>query len=49
MACERYRNFSEEAKNKHHYCCEHYKNLPEDKKQRLVEYRKNYFRMQKII
>ena len=28
---------------------EHYKKLPEDKKQRLVEYRKKYYRMTKNV
>ena len=33
-------------KSKHD--CEQYRNLPEDEKHRLAEYRKNYFKMQKI-
>ena len=27
--------------------CEQYKNLPENKKQKLVEYRKKYYKMRK--
>ena len=30
------------------YACEGYKNLPENEKQRLVEYRKKYPKMQKM-
>ena len=30
-------------KKKREYCCERYKNLSEDEKQKLVEYRRNYF------
>ena len=32
---------------KRQYGSEKYKTLPEDKKQRLVEYRKNYYRKRK--
>ena len=46
---ERYRNLSEEEKNeKRQYGCKRYKYLSKDEKQRLVEYKKNYSRMQKI-
>ena len=34
-------------KKKQQYGHEQYKNLPEDDKQRLVEYRKNYYKMRK--
>ena len=42
-ACERYQSFSEEKENKCQYYREHNKNLSEDWKQRLVEYRRNYY------
>ena len=29
------------------YGCEPYKNLPEDEKQRLIEYRKKYYKIRK--
>ena len=46
---ERYQDLFEEQKNrKCHYVCECYKNHSEDEKQRLVEYRKNYFKMPKV-
>ena len=35
--------------NKRKYGRDPYSNVPEDETQRLVEYRKNYFRMQKLI
>ena len=45
-----YQNLSEEDKNKkRRYVCERYRNIPQDEKQKLVEYRKNYFKMQKLI
>ena len=48
-AYEQYRNLSEDEKNKNRqYGREGYKNLLQDEKQRLVEYRKNYSKMQKI-
>ena len=34
-------------KKKQQYGCERYKNLSEDEKQKLVEYRKKYYRMRK--
>ena len=45
-ACQRYQNISKvEKEKKPHYRSEQYKNLSEDEK--LVEYRKNYYRMKK--
>ena len=48
---ERYQNLSEEEKNKkHQYSHEWYRNRPEDKKQKkLVEYGKNYSRINRCI
>ena len=43
-----YQNLSEEEKYKCQNGHEHYKNFPESDKQRLVEYRKSYSRMQKV-
>ena len=34
-------------RKKQHYGCEEYKNLPEDEKQKLIEYRKKYYKMRK--
>ena len=34
-------------KKKQQYGCKHYKNLPEDEKQKLVVYRKKYYRIRK--
>ena len=46
---ETYRNLSEEERNKkRQYGRKRYRNLPEDEKERLVEYRKNYSKIQKI-
>ena len=42
------REFFLQKKKKRHYDCERYRNLPEYEKQRLVEYRKNYSKMQKV-
>ena len=39
-------NLSKEKK-KRQYGCERYKNLSEDENQKLVEYRKKYYRMRK--
>ena len=40
----RLQNLSEKEKDKkRQYCCEGSNNLSEDKKQRLVEYRRNYY------
>ena len=45
---ERYQDLSTEEKNKKRlYACERYKNLSESKKQRPVEFRKNYYKMRK--
>ena len=46
---ERYQNISieEKEKKKQKCVCEHYKNLAEDVKQKLVQYRKKYYRMRK--
>ena len=45
-----YQNLSEEDKNKkRQYVCERYRNIPQDEKQKLVEYRKNFSKMQKLI
>ena len=48
-ACERYQNLSKEEKGKkQQYGRERCKNLSEDeKKNKLVEYRKKYYRMRK--
>ena len=35
--------------SKQEYGCERYKNLSENEKNKLVEYRKNYYRMKKSI
>ena len=35
------------TKKKGQYSCEWYKNLPEDENQKLVEYRKKYYKMRK--
>ena len=43
------KSFRRKKNNKRKYGCEPYSNVPEDETQRLVEYRKNYFRMQKLI
>ena len=34
-------------KEKQQYCCECYKNISENEKQKLVKYRKKYYRMRK--
>ena len=47
-ALERYQNLLKEEK-KWQYGHERYKNLPEDEKEKLVEYRKKYYRMRKNI
>ena len=39
--------FKEEKEKKQQYGSERYKNLPEDEKQRLVGYRKKYYKMRK--
>ena len=46
-ARERYQSLSkgEKEKKNQQYGCEQYKNLPEDEKQKLVEYRKEYYKM----
>ena len=46
-ARERAQNLSEEEKNLK-YGRKRYRNLTEDEKERLVEYRKNYSKIQKI-
>ena len=47
-AYKRYQNpFKEEKLKKQQYGCESYKNLLEDDKQKLVEYRKKYYKMRK--
>ena len=43
-ARERYQNLSKEKK-KHQYGCENYKNLSENDKNKLVHYRKKYYKM----
>ena len=49
-ACQRYQNLSKEKiEKKRQYVHECYKNLSEDEKQKLVEHRKTYYRMRKII
>ena len=49
-AHERYQNlYKEEKENKPQYGCERHKNLSEDEKQKLVEYRKKYYRMKKNV
>ena len=40
--------FLKKKTEKGQYGCEHYKNLPKDEKQKIVEYRKKYSRMQEI-
>ena len=37
----------EETEKEQQYGCKQYKNFPENEKQRLVEYKKNYFEMWK--
>ena len=45
-AREKYQSFSEEEKHKKaQFCCESNKNLSEDQKQRLVKYRRNYYKL----
>ena len=44
-ACERYESFSKEKEWE--YGCKRYKKLPEDKKQKLVKYRKKYYKKRK--
>ena len=39
--------FLRRKERKQLYDCERYKNLPEDEKQKLVEYRKKYYKMRK--
>ena len=47
-ARKRYLSLSKkEKRKKRQYGSERYKNLPEDKKQRLVKYRKKYYKMRK--
>ena len=47
---ERYQKLSEEKKNKkREYGHEQDKNISEDEKQKLVEYRKRYYEMQKNL
>ena len=46
-ACERYQNLFKEKEKKWLDGHECYKNLSEDEKQKLVEYRKTYYRMRK--
>ena len=47
---EQFSNLSEEERDKtYQYGCELDRNLSEDKKQSLVEHRKNYSRIQKLI
>ena len=41
--------FLKKKKKKQQYGCERYKNLSEEKKQKLVEYRKKYYRMRKNV
>ena len=45
-ACERYQNLSKKEK-KQQYGRKRYKNRSEDEKNKLVEYRKNDYRMRK--
>ena len=46
--CEREQSLTEEENNKNReYGHERYKNLSEDEKQRLVEYRKRYYKIGK--
>ena len=49
-ACERDQSLSKEEKEKKkwQYGHEWYKNLPENKKQKLVEHRKKYYKMKRI-
>ena len=42
QARDKYRNLSEEEKNKRGYGKNRYRNMPEEKQQRLKEYQKNY-------
>ena len=46
-ACERYQNLSKEEKKQQQYGCKHYKILSEDEKNKLVDYRKKYYRIRK--
>ena len=39
--------FIKKKKKKQQYGCKGYKNLSEDEKQKLLEYRKNYYKMRK--
>ena len=39
---DKYRNLSEEEKNKREYGKNRYRNMSQEKKQRLKEYQKNY-------
>ena len=41
-ARDKYRNLSEEEKNKREYGKNRYRNMSQEKKQRLKEYQKNY-------
>ena len=48
-ACEKYQIYlKKKKKKKQQYGCENYKNLSEDEKQKLVEYRKKYYRIRKM-
>ena len=48
--CERHQSlFKEEKEKKQQYVHEQYKNLPEDRKKRLVEYWKIYYKMRKSV
>ena len=46
-AHERYPNLSKREKKKQQYGLERYKNLSDEAKQKVVEYRKQYYRMRK--
>ena len=47
--CERCQSLSKEEKEKNRqYGCENSKNLPEDEEQKLVEYRKKYYKQEKM-
>ena len=47
-ACERYQNFyKEEKEKKRQYSHAHNKNLWVDEKEKVVEYRKKYYRIKK--
>ena len=47
-ARDKYRNLSEEEKNKREYGKNRYRNMSQEKKQRLKEYQKNYHEAKKF-